>query len=359
MRVQLVLSRDGVESWTVIGRDLLPIDAVERYLAWLSNVGRSPNTVRAYAHDLKLFWTFLDDRGLGWDAVTLEQLGEFVGWLRQPAENVIVLSEGAWRRSPRSVNRALGAVHGFYEYHARNGVEVAERLVTRSRLGSGSYKPFLHGIAPGVPRGRVLRVREEQRRARTLTLAQVQSVLDVQRRRRDRFLFALLFGTGMRIGQALGLRHEDFVGHERRVEIVSRQGNVNRARGKNGCGSIPITTELVRCYSDYMHEEYGELDCDYVFVNLWGGRVGRPLSYATVDDLVRRTRAVVGFVFTPHMFRHTYASMARAGGVPLEVVSKILTHSSLQTTQQIYTHTTAEELRDELQRAGWLPELGS
>ena len=347
----------GAESWTVVGLGRVPVGPVESYLAWLSNVGRSPNTVRGYAHDLKLFWTFLADRALGWDAVTLEQLGGFVGWLRQPPGNVIVLSDAAWRRSPRSVNRALGAVHGFYEYHARNGVEVAERLVSRSRSGSGSYKPFLHGIAPGVQRTRMLRVREQQRLARTLTVAQVQAVLDAQRRLRDRFLFALLFGTGMRVGQALGLRHEDFVGHERRVELVPREGNANGARGKNGRGSIPVTTELVRCYSDYMHEEYGELDSDYVFVNLWGGRVGHAMSYATVDDLVRRTRAAVGFHFTPHIFRHTYASMARAGGVPLEVVSKILTHRSLQTTAAIYTHTTAEELRGELELAGWLPEL--
>jgi integrase/recombinase XerD len=253
----------------------------------------------------------------------------------------------------------VGAVHGFYEYHARNGVEVAERLVSRSRAGSGSYKPFLHGIAPGVQRHRLLRVREQQRQPRALTAAQVQAVLDGQRRLRDRFLFALLFGTGMRIGQALGLRHEDFVGHERQVELMPREGDANGARGKGGRGSIPITTELVRLYSDYMHEEYGELDSDYVFVNLWGGRVGHPLSYATVDDLVRRTRAAVGFHFTAHMFRHTYASMARAGGVPLEVVSKILMHRSLQTTSAIYTHTTAEELRAELGRAGWLPELPS
>lgn len=341
----------------MIGRDLRPVDPVERYLAWLSNVGRSPNTVRAYAHDLKLFWTFLENRAIGWDEVTLEQLGGFVGWLRQPAGNVVVLSELAWRRSPRSVNRALGAVHGFYEYHARNGVSVAERLVARSRLGTGSYKPFLHGIAPGVPRGRVLRVREEERRPRTLAAAQVQAVLDVQRRLRDRFLFALLFGTGMRVGQALGLRHEDFVGHERRVEVVPRERNANGARGKNSRGSVPVTTELVRCYSDYMHEEYGELDSDYVFVNLWGGRIGRPMTYASVDDLVRRTRVAVGSYFSAHMFRHTYASMARAGGVPLEVVSKILTHSSVQTTSAIYTHTTAEELRAELVRAGWMPEL--
>ena len=180
------------------------------------------------------------------------------------------------------MNRALGAVHGFYEYHARNGVSVAERLVARSRLGSGNYKPFLHGIAPGVSRGRVLRVREEQRRPRTLTAAQVQAVLDAQRRLRDRFLFALLFGTGMRIGQALGLRHEDFVCRERRVEFVPRERNANRARGKNGWGSVPVTAELVRCYSDYMHEEYGELDSDYVF----GEPVGR--ADQPSDDLRER-----------------------------------------------------------------------
>jgi integrase/recombinase XerD len=72
----------GVVSFTLVGPDRVPVAAVESYLAWLSNVGRSPNTVRAYAHDLKLFWTFLEDRSLDWDAVTLEQLGGFVGWLR-------------------------------------------------------------------------------------------------------------------------------------------------------------------------------------------------------------------------------------------------------------------------------------
>jgi integrase len=53
-----------------------------------------------------------------------------------------------------------------------------------------------------------------------------------------------------------------------------------------------------------MHEEYGELDSDYLFVNLWGGRVGRPMTYATVDGIVARTRSRVGFHFTPHQFRH-------------------------------------------------------
>jgi integrase/recombinase XerD len=211
-------------------------------------------------------------------------------------------------------------------------------------------RPVLRGAgrsnAPGLP-------------DRSTTLEQVKQVIDAQRRLRDRFLFALLFGTGMRIGQALGLRHADFVGHERRIELVPRADNVNGARGKGGSGSIPITGELVRAYADYMHEEYGELDCDYVFVNLWGGRLGRPMTYANVVEIVRRTRRRVGFHFTPHQFRHTYATLARRGGVPIEVVSRLLTHSSVDTTTGIYVHSTVEDLRSELERAGWLPELGT
>jgi integrase/recombinase XerD len=94
-------------SWTVIGSDLRPVEPVERYLAWLSDIERSPNTVRAYAQDLKAFWMFLDARELEWNRVTLEQLGQFTGWLRQPAENVVVLAEGPAARSAATVNRML------------------------------------------------------------------------------------------------------------------------------------------------------------------------------------------------------------------------------------------------------------
>jgi len=333
------------------------VEPVERYLAWLSAIERSPNTVRAYAQDLKTFWVFLAARGVAWDAVTLELVGHYTAWLRAPADNVIVLPSGRSRRAATTVNRMLAAVFGFYEFHARHGVSVAATLVDATRSGRGGYKPFLHGIARSRARGRVGRLREEQRLPATLTVEQVAAVLFAQSRLRDRLLFALLFGTGMRIGQALGLRHSDVVGHERRIELVAREDNVNGARGKGGRGSIPVSGELIRAYSDYMHLEYGELDCDYVFVNLWGGRVGRPMGYANVVEVVRRTRRRVGFHFTAHQFRHTYATLARRGGVPIEVVSKLLTHSSVQTTNAIYVHTSVEDLRAELERAGWFPGL--
>jgi integrase len=343
----------------VIGSDRRPVGPVEGYLAWLSRIERSPATVRAYAQDLKAFWEFLEARGLVWDGLSLEQLGQFVAWLRQPADNVVLLAGAAPARRASTVNRMLSAVMGFYDFHARHGVEVARVLVERSRSGRGAYKPFLDGIARPPGRARVGRLRDERRTPRTLSLEQVAAVLGAQRRLRDRFLFALLFGTGMRVGQALGLRHCDVISHERRVEIVARQDNANGARGKGGAASVPISGELVRLHSDYLHEEYGELDCDYVFVNLWGGEVGRPMRYANVVDIVERTRRRVGFHFTAHMFRHTYATLARRGGVPLDVVSRLLGHRSVQTTSAIYCHPSPQQLRDELERAGVLETLGS
>ena len=67
---------------------------------------------------------------------------------------------------------------------------------------------------------------------------------------------------------------------------MARPDNANGARAKlREAAVIPVSTPLVRLYSEYMHAEYGDLDCDYVFVNLFGGRTGQPLCYPTVHRL--------------------------------------------------------------------------
>jgi site-specific recombinase XerD len=354
---RLVMPSAGVESWTLIGADLRPVTEVDEYLAWLTHNERSPNTIEAYAHDLKLFWSYLVERGLDWTAVGVMEISEFAAWARQPAVHMAVLRDETARRSAKTVNRVLTAVVGFYEFHGRRGNDLAKQLVVETRSGWGGHRPFLSGIAPQRRRGRAVRLPVQQELPKTLTLEQIAAVIDAQQHLRDRFLFALLASTGMRIGQALALRHEDVIAWERRIRIRARADDARRARSKGGGqGSVPVPGELVRLWSDYMHDEYGDLDSDFVFVNLWAGEIGRQLTYLAVTDLVRRTSVKVGFEFTPHMFRHTYATLAYRDGVALEVIGALLTHRSPSSTL-IYTHPTAEDLRSALAKRGVLAKV--
>jgi len=344
----------GAVSWTVLAADGVPVEPVEFYLAYLASLERSPNTQRAYATSLKFWFEFLEGAGREWADVSVDDVARFVSWLRAPADNVVVLDAGTALRSPATVNRHLAAVFGFYEHHARLGVDVAVGLVAWRRVGRGSYKPFLHHVSKGraVPT-RPVKLAVPRRVPRTLSAEELVSVLGAPARCRDRFLLALLAETGMRVGQALGLRHADFVSRAKEVRIVPRADNANGARAKlRSPAVIPVTAGLVRCYSDYMHIEYGDVDSDYVFVNLWAGRVGAPLTYAAVHRLIARIRARTGIDFTVHMLRHTHATELIRSGVAIDVVARLLTHRSSTTTSQTYVHLDVNDARAALQRAG-------
>jgi len=97
----------------VLGDDRVVVAPAELYLAYLTALERSPNTVRAYALSLRLWFEFLGHAEVGWADAGVEDVARFVAWLRAPAENVIVLETGAGQRSAATVNRHLAAVFGF------------------------------------------------------------------------------------------------------------------------------------------------------------------------------------------------------------------------------------------------------
>ncbi|MGH3573354.1 MAG: tyrosine-type recombinase/integrase [Pseudonocardiaceae bacterium] len=344
----------GGESWTVVDQEGEVLPPAETYLAHLTALDRSPNTVRAYATSLKLWFEFLGLAAVDWDHAGQDEVSRFVAWLRAPAANVVVLEGGAGRRAPSSVNRHLAALFSFYDHHARAGVALADSLVSWRRSGRGGYKPFLHHVTAGRPvPARPVRLRVRRLIPRTLSPDQMATIIGACERRRDQFLLSLLAETGMRIGQALGLRHADFVSRDRQLRIVPRSDNANGARAKTADVTVvPITASLVRLYTEYMFEEYGELDSDYVFVNLWSAPLGAPLRYQAVHQLVGRLRARTGIDFTLHMLRHTHATELLRHGVSVDVVSRLLTHRLSTTTSQTYGHLDVEDLRAELVRVG-------
>src|SRR6266545_2688140 len=112
MRVQRVPTLEACEeSWTVLGDDWRQVMPVEQFLSHLTDQGRSPNTVKAYAHDLKDYFEYLAARR-----------GE-----------VSVLPATASFCSESTINRKLSAVTSFYEFHRRHGVEMALTIRDASR----------------------------------------------------------------------------------------------------------------------------------------------------------------------------------------------------------------------------------
>jgi len=140
VHIQRVLSPvDGVESWTVLGDDGAPAAPVERYLAYLTQIERSPNTVKGYAHDLKDRFVPLGVHDLDWREVRWENVAEFVAWLRRPPH----LRDGTVRALPSAehhctastVNRKLSTLSAFSQHAARHGVDLGELLRTWQPAG--------------------------------------------------------------------------------------------------------------------------------------------------------------------------------------------------------------------------------
>jgi site-specific recombinase XerD len=176
------------ESWTLLGDDHVPVEPVERFLAYLASIEKSPNTIKAYAHDLKDWWAYLARHGLGWQSATLEDVAGFVAWLRLPPEardgRVAVLPTVEHHCSAASVNRKLAALTSFCEFHARHGVDLAGLLVRMHPAGrrggsATSYKPFLHHVTKNKPqRQRAIKLKTSPPRPKVLTVKQVQAILD-------------------------------------------------------------------------------------------------------------------------------------------------------------------------------------
>jgi integrase len=351
-------------SWTVVDEGGEPIAPVEAYLSHLSAIERSPQTVRGYAIGLKLWFEFLAGTGVSWDGAGLEDVARFVAWLRAPKGGPWFVDGDKAARKPATVNQYLAALFGFYDYLARVGVSLVDDLMTWRRAGRRGYVPFLYHATKGNPVPiRPVKLRVAHQRPKTMSEKDILAIIEACEHLRDRFLFALLAETGLRVGQALGLRHADVLSRSRELRIVPRYDNTNGARAKiPDVEVIPISAGLVRLYSEYMHAEYADLDSDYVFVNLWAEPYGWPLTYNSVNQLVRRLRSRTGIDFNIHMLRHSAATEMIRAGVPIEVAARLLTHRSSVTTSQIYVHLLPADLRAELTRAGvWTdsePDLG-
>jgi len=306
---------------------------IDEFLLFAGGRAR-PNTVRAYAHDLKTFFTVVEKDPVDVRAhdvfgfITAQQAA------RAGAENVARISDGGSGLSAATVRRRLAAVSAFYGYliaRGDAGVEsnpVPRGLPTRRRRRGGRGLPLVRGV---------------RRLPRILEPTEAAALMAALRTQRDRAMVQAMLLGGLRRCEVLGLRLEDLRLGEWRVFIAAGKGGHQRL--------VPLSPSFFTTVAAYMDTERPPGDTDRVFVVLKGPNRGRPLSADGLDEIITAARARAGLVHgTCHELRHTCLTRLREHGMSLEALQAQAGHRSIASTQ-LYLHLGVDWLADEYRRA--------
>ena len=254
----------------------------------------SPNTAASYSSDIKEFFT---DCGVKPEDVSLEDVQ---GWLTERAEKV----------SKRTQARELSALRSFFDYLILEGVRKDNPCESLESPRIGRYLPDV------------------------LSVEEVDSIMEsvdcsTPKGLRDRAILEILYGCGLRVSEAVGLKISDVFLKEGFVRVIGK-GDKQRI--------VPLGEVAAEYFTDYLGSRPQEAKPEYsdiAFLN----RNGRPLSRIYVFNMVKAQAIAAGISknISPHTFRHSFATHLIENGADLRVVQEMLGHESILTTE-IYTH---------------------
>jgi integrase/recombinase XerD len=288
---------------------------VEAYLDHLAvERGLAANTLSSYRRDLHRYAVHLDAAG----RVSLRDVAE-----ADVAAFLSALRGGDDRHGPlsaASAGRAVVAVRGLHRFALREGWTTLDPA---------------REIKPPVPARRL---------PKAITVAQVAALLEAPDPAtplglRDRALLELLYGTGARISEAVGLAVDD----------LDRGSGVVRLDGKGGKQRVvPVGSYAGRAVEAYLVRSRPVLlaagsGTSALLLNARGGRLSRQSAWTVLRAAA--TRAALAVEVSPHTLRHSYATHLLDGGADVRVVQELLGHASVTTTQ-VYTLVTVDRLRE-------------
>ena len=281
-----------------------------------------PNTVRAYAHDLKTFFTVVAKDPTDVRAADVMAFVKDQRSARRGMANVVRISDGSAGLSSATIRRRLAAVSAFYGYLVARGDvgvdtnPVPRGLPTRRRRRDGRGQPL---------------VRSVRRLPRILEPEEVKALVAALRTQRDRAMVQAMLLGGLRRCEVLGLRLQDLHLGEWRVFINQGKGGHQRL--------VPVSPSFFRAVASYMDSERPQgLETDRVFVVLKGPRRGGPLSAEGLDEIIGGARARVRLEHgTCHELRHTCFTRLREEGMSIEALQLLAGDRSIASTQH-YLH---------------------
>jgi integrase/recombinase XerD len=290
--------------------------ALQTYLDHLAvERGLAANTLSSYRRDLRRYLAHLAARDIGSpDQVTETDVSAFL----------VLLREGDDEHPPLAANsaaRAVVAVRGFHRFLLREGSTASDPA---------------RGVRPPPPPKRLPKAISVEDVAALLAAAGAE---ETPRALRDRALLELLYGSGARISEAVGLD----------VDELDLGAGTVRLLGKGGKERIvPVGSYARDAVSAYLVRGRPALAAagtgpPALFLNARGGRLSRQSAWTVLRATAER--AGVRRAISPHTLRHSFATHLLDGGADVRVVQELLGHASVTTTQ-VYTLVTVDRLRE-------------
>ena len=296
--------------------------AVRTYLDHLVvERGLADNTLKSYRRDLRRYLDFLAARGLADLADVREAtVTDFLVHLREGDADHPPLSAA-------SAGRTVVAVRGFHRFAVRDGLVGADPAAA---------------VRPPAPAKRLPKALPLSDVERLLTAAGAAGTALALR---DRALLELLYASGARISEAVGLDVDDLdlVSDERTGAVLLRgKGGKQRVVPFGGPARTALEAWLVRGRPQVAAVGTGDTR-GAVFLNSRGGRLSRQSAWTVLDRAA--ARAGVTAEVSPHTLRHSFATHLLEGGADVRTVQELLGHASVTTTQ-VYTLVTVDSLRE-------------
>ncbi len=360
MEVVKIKTEDGKERYFVADDNGLPIEPILKFIRFKDNTNFARNTLRMYCQHLKLYFEYLQQIELDFQKVTIDDLALFVNWLQNPYKSlkVIPVNQVEIARSPRTVNIIVNTVLAFYDYilrHEEYNHKISDRLKKFVSTPSRNFKGFLYGIAHEQKKvtSNILRVKVPKSKPKTLSKEEIGTLIKACNNLRDKFLLALLYETGMRIGETLSLWIEDFDISDMVIDLQDRGELENNAEIKTVSSPrrIDISQNLADMFMEYIAEYHtDEVETNHIFIKLSGSNKYKPMNYTDTDNLFRTLKKKTDIYVTPHMFRHSSLTVLRMAGWQPELLRIRAGHKNIYTTLNTYIHPSDEEVTREFEK---------